>query len=75
MFLPPAFAILFLCRQPSICGMFLQGEAVPAQEASLLRKDVAEERVGFLNGHDYRNKCDPCSVGMITSHTSILKDR
>jgi len=28
---------------------------VPEQEASLQRKDVSEERVGSLNGHDYRN--------------------
>ena len=36
--------------------MLLQGEAVPEQEASLRRMDVAEECVGSLNGHDYRNR-------------------
>ena len=30
--------------------MLLQGEAVSEQEASLQRMDVAEERVGSLNG-------------------------
>jgi hypothetical protein len=55
MFPPPSSATLFLCRRPSICGMFLQGEAVPEQEASFQHMDVAEERVGSLNGHDYRN--------------------
>jgi hypothetical protein len=55
MFLPSSSVTLFLCRGPSICGMFLQGEAVPEQEASLQRRDVAEERVGSLNGPDYRN--------------------
>jgi hypothetical protein len=46
---------MFLCRRPSIAVMLLQGEAVPEQEASLQRLDVAEERVGSLNWHDYRN--------------------
>ena len=49
--------------------MFLQGEAVPAQEASLQRSDVAEERVGSLNGLDYRNSmCPEFSVNDHTSH-------
>jgi hypothetical protein len=52
MFPLPSSATLFLCRRPSICGMFLLGEAVPEQEASLQHMDVAEERVGSLNGHD-----------------------
>jgi hypothetical protein len=56
MFIPPSSVTLFLCRRHSICRMFLQGEAVPEQEASLQRMDVAEERVGSLHGHDYRNK-------------------
>jgi hypothetical protein len=55
MFLPSSSVTLFLCRRPSICGMFMQREAVPEQEARLQRRDVAEERVDSLKGHDYRN--------------------
>jgi hypothetical protein len=55
--------------------MHEQGTREGAREASVQRMDVAEERVGFLNGHDYRNKCDPISVYMIASHTSVLTDR
>jgi hypothetical protein len=55
MFLPPSSATLLLYRRPSIAVMLLQGEAVPEQEASLQRMDVAEECVSSLNGHDYRN--------------------
>ena len=67
--IPSSSATLFLCPLPGIGSTFPQRETMHeqgtregAQEASLLRKDVAEECVGFLNGHDYRNKCEPSSV-------------
>jgi hypothetical protein len=54
-FLPPSSVRLFLCRRPSIAVMLLQGEAMPEQEATLQRMDVAEECVSSLNRHDYTN--------------------
>jgi hypothetical protein len=80
--IPSSSATLFLYPCPGIDSispnreiMHEQGTREGARYASLQRMDVAEERVGFLNGHDYRNMCDPSSVYMITSHTSVLTDR
>jgi hypothetical protein len=68
-FTPSSSATLFLYTCPGIGSitpnretMHEQGTREGAREARLERMDVAEERVGFLNGHDYRNKRAPSSV-------------